>query len=80
MTMTDDDLPPESASAVTAVGPSAGWSVGDLVAELAKAEDDLRNRPGDPQALDRVRVLVRELRRRRALMRLQVGRAPLGGR
>ena len=78
--MADDDLPTEPAPAVTAVGPSAGWSVRDLVAELANAEDDLRNRPGDPDAVDRMRELVRELRRRRALMRLEVRRDPRVGR
>ena len=39
MTMTDDDLPPESASAVTAVGPSAvdleDFGAGEHVGERA---------------------------------------------
>lgn len=78
--MTDDDQPTDSAGAATEVGPNSGWSVRDLVTELAKAEDDLRSRPGDPLALDRMRVLVRELRRRRAQIRLEAWRDHWNGR
>lgn len=66
--MTDD---PSTDSAASWVVPTGSWSVRDLVTELAKAEDALRSRPGDTEALGRVRVLVRELRRRRARMRLE---------
>ena len=39
--------------------------------QLARAEDLLRRWPDDPEAADRMRLLVRELRRRRARMRLE---------
>jgi hypothetical protein len=66
--MTDD---PSTGSAEAWVVPIGAWSVRDLVSELARAEDALRSRPGDTEALNRVRVVVRELRRRRARMRLE---------
>ena len=62
---------PPTGSAAAWVVPTGAWSVRDLVTELARAEDELRSRPGDTQALDRMRVLVRELRRRRARMRIE---------
>jgi hypothetical protein len=75
--MTED---PQTGPAASWAVPTGAWSVRDLVTELAKAEDALRSRPGDTEALARVRVLVRELRRRRARMRLEArlsDRSPL---
>lgn len=60
---------PPTVAAAQWVLPTGAWSVRDLVVELAKAEDALRARPADSESLDRVRVIVRELRRRRARMR-----------
>jgi len=66
--MTDD---PPTGAAASWVVPTGAWSVRELLTELASAEDALRSRPGDAEALDRVRVVVRELRLRRARMRLE---------
>ena len=54
------------------VGPATGeMTVRQLVAELARAEDALRERPDDPQARQRLRLAVRALR---------LPDEPLGGR
>lgn len=70
MTTTTDDLLTHS-SAESPVDSIAASSLRELVAELAKAEGALRRQPGDPQAMERMRGLVRELRRRRGRMRLE---------
>ena len=73
-----DALPPLPLALAT-----GEMTVRQLVAELARAEDALRERPDDREATQRLRLLVRALRRRRARLRLQALRLPhepFGGR
>ena len=72
MTTTDDDVRRGGLVPSTRSGPMTALSVRELVTELARAEDALRQCPGDPDPTAQVRLLMRELRRRRALMRLQL--------
>ena len=74
MTTTDGVRPPASI-ALGGPGSTAGLGVRELVTELARTEDFLRTWPADPEAAARMRMLVRELRRRRARMRLERLRA-----
>ena len=74
MTTTDGVRPPAS---IAFGGPesTAALGVRQLVTELARTEDLLRTWPADPEAAARMRLLVRELKRRRARMRLERLRA-----
>ena len=80
---TIDDPRPETRATLPLAPATGEMTVRQLVAELARAEDALRERPDDPDATHRLRLLVRALRRRRARLRLQALRLPdepLGGR
>ena len=79
MTTTMNDVP----AAAVIRAPTAArteLSVRELVAELAAVEDGLRQRPNDPDLVREVRLLVRELRRRRALTRVRERSATRAGR
>ena len=69
MTTTMNDVPAAAVSRAP-TAPRTELSVRELVAELAAVEDGLRQQPNDPDLVREVRLLVRELRRRRALMRV----------
>jgi len=71
VTTADENLDSESSLRPQWSGATKTLSVRQLVAELARAEDALRARPDDPEPAAQVRVLVRELRRRAARVRLQ---------
>jgi hypothetical protein len=68
---TTDDCRPLASLASGGSESTASLGVRELVTQLARAEDLLRRWPDDPEAADRMRLLVRELRRRRARMRLE---------
>lgn len=71
MTTIDDNAPNEPSPGAPRLSSTTGLSVRQLVAELARAEDALRSRPDDPEPAQQMRLLVRELRRRRARLRVQ---------
>jgi hypothetical protein len=71
VTTLDDDAAAEPDLWTAQPGSMTGLSVRQLVAELARAEDALRSRPDDPEPAAHLRLVVRELRRRRARFRLQ---------
>jgi len=81
MTTTTDHLPAAATSrAPIPTAPRTEMSVRELVAELAAVEDGLRQQPNHPDLVREVRLLVRELRRRRALMRVHERSAMRAGR
>ena len=79
MTTTTNDAPAAAVSRAP-TAPRTQLSVRELVAELAAVEDGLRQQPNDPDLVREVRLLVRELRRRRALMRVRDRSATRAGR
>ncbi|MFL6175573.1 MAG: hypothetical protein ACJ715_02890 [Ornithinibacter sp.] len=66
---TRDGVEPEPTLWLRRTDPVTDLSIRELVAELALAEEAMRERPGAPEPSARLRALVIELRRRRARMR-----------